>query len=454
MHQRVVARVAVTSNYARSRFWLILIAGMVATAGVVTLSLLYFLRPTTLTIAVAGPADAGDAALVTAMSQQLARDHASIRLKPIFRPGLKEAAQAIDARETDLAIVRHDVAMPPSGQVIIVLRRNYVVIVAAADSKIEKIADLRGKRIGVVGPGDVNVPALQTILRQYEIAPDAVAITPLDVRDVVQAAREGLIDALLTAGPLTDESVSTAIQAMTRENSKANFIEVTEADAIAQRNEVYESKEIVAGAFGGSPPRPEKAMDTLSVLHYVVASPSLGEQVAGSLAETLLNLRQGLARDLPTILRMEAPNTEKASNVPVHPGAAAYFDGEQKTFFDRYSDLFYIVLLVGSILGSATAAVASYVKPRAGEAHAQPIAELLQVARSARGAQDNATLERLQREVDDLFELTMSQVENRRIDQTRLLAISLALDQTNRTIADQRMLLAAKGDDRGQPNDR
>ena len=32
----------------------------------------------------------------------------------------------------------------------------------------------------------------------------------------------------------------------------------------------------------------------------------------------------------------------------VHPGAAAYLDGELKTFFDRYSDLLYWGLMAMS----------------------------------------------------------------------------------------------------------
>ncbi len=452
-HDRIGARTVLVASYGQWRGRLIILAAVGALSTATAFSLLYFLRPTTLTIAVAGPADSPDATLVTAMSQQLARDRAAIRIRPIFRPGLKEAAQAVDTKETDLAIVRRDVAMPYTGRAVVVLRRNYLVLAATAESGIAKVADLAGKRVGVVGRGDVNLPVLQTILRQYEIRPESLTIVPLEARDVAAAVREGQLDALLANGSLTGASVSAVIDALTRDNAKASFIEISEADAIAQRNPHYESKEIVAGAFGGSPPRPEKAIDTLSVVHLIVARQSLDEQIAGELAQTLFNLRQTLARDLPNILRMEVPNTEKGSTVPVHPGAAAYFDGEQKTFFERYVDYFYFVLLIGSVAGSAAAAAAGYLRPRAPASHAQPITELLQVTKSARSAGDSTTLERLQREVDDIFETTMSEVESRRIDQTRLLAISLALDQTNRAIADQRMLLATKADGRAPTAD-
>jgi TRAP transporter TAXI family solute receptor len=440
---RLATRGALASRSIRPRVWPIVIAGIVVIGAIASFSLFYYTRSPVLTIAVSGP-ETGDAELVTAISKQLNRDHGSIYLKPVIKPGLAATAQAIDSGETDLAIVRRDVGMPFAGRVVVVWRRNYVVLVANPDSNIAKVADLKGKRLGVVGRREVNLPVLHTILQQYEIPPDSLTVVPLDAKEVLQAVREGQLDALLAAGSLTGESVTSVIAAMTRDNGKPVFVEITQADAIAQRNPIYESKEIVAGAFGGSPPRPEEAIDTISFLHYIVARRTLDEQTAGDLAQTLFNLRQTLARDTPNILRMEAPETEKGSAPPVHPGAAAYFDGEQKTFFDRYGDMFYFVLLVGSIVGSAIAAVAGYARSGAAEDHAKPIAELLRVARSAREAEDNSTLDRLQREVDAIFETTMTQVEKRRIDQTLLLAISLALDQTGRAIADQRLILDAK----------
>ena len=50
--------------------------------------------------------------------------------------------------------------------------------------------------------------------------------------------------------------------------------------------------------------------------------------------------------------KIEKPDTDKDAAVTVHPGAAAYLDGELKTFFDRYSDLLYWGLMAMSVLGS------------------------------------------------------------------------------------------------------
>ena len=84
----------------------------------------------------------------------------------------------------DLAVVRHDLAFPKNGQVVAVLRKNYAVLFAPGEPldaaiqdktkkpkpgrAIEKIEDLAGKRIGVVGRSQANVELLKVILEQYD----------------------------------------------------------------------------------------------------------------------------------------------------------------------------------------------------------------------------------------------------------------------------------------------
>ena len=74
------------------------------------------------------------------------------------------------------------------------------------------------------------------------------------------------------------------------------------------------------------------------VSHYIVAASSVSDATIGELARLLLSSRQTLSSELIGFAKIEKPNTDKDANVAVHPGAKAYFDDEQKTFFDRYGD--------------------------------------------------------------------------------------------------------------------
>ena len=43
-------------------------------------------------------------------------------------------------------------------------------------------------------------------------------------------------------------------------------------------------------------------------------------------------------REVPAAAKIEKPNTDKDAALPAHPGAAAYIDGTERTFMDKYSD--------------------------------------------------------------------------------------------------------------------
>src|SRR5262245_23537508 len=152
--------------------WLVVIAATLAAVGLGAVGFYYANRPTTLTTAV-GPPNSDDLKIMQAFAAHFARERAPIRLRVIVKDDVVGAAQAIDKREADVPCVRRARAMPQEGQAVAVLRKNVVVLAAppppppaAANSKakrakkgakeeekkkIEKIEDLAGHRIGVIG---------------------------------------------------------------------------------------------------------------------------------------------------------------------------------------------------------------------------------------------------------------------------------------------------------------
>jgi len=476
--------------------WLVTIAGVLALAGLVAAAFYYSSQPTTLKIAV-GPPNSEDVRVVQTIAQQLARERASIRLRILVKDGPIESSKAVDSGDADLAVVRRDRAMPQNGQAVAILRRNVVVLVAppplppppaaatkakrptkkaaAKDDdgkkasakqkdkddegkkasakekdkddepkKLEKIEELAGKRIAVIGRTEANVNLLNIILKQYEIAPDKVQVIQLDTTDVGPAIRESKVDAVMSVGPISSRITADAVAAAAREHEPPTFLAIDASEAIVQRFPVYESTEIPAGVFGGAPQRPAEAVETIGVSHYIVARRTLDESTVGDFARLLFGARQVLSNDLPSVAKIEAPDTDKDAAVAVHPGAAAYIDGEQKSFFERYNDWIYYGLMILSFLGSATAWLMNYSKvdDRVQKLHA--LDQLMALIRAAREAPDVPALDRLQAEADDILQAAIQQVENNALDQAGLQAFSLALQQTRGAIADRRALLLAR----------
>ncbi len=96
-------------------------------------------------------------------------------------------------------------------------------------------------------------------------------------------------------------------------------------------------------------------MKTISFSHHIVARKGLSESTVAAFTRQLFAIRQQLLAEFPLAAKIETPDTDKDAALPVHPGAAAFIDGEEKTFLDRYSDYIWWGLMAFSAMGSAGA---------------------------------------------------------------------------------------------------
>lgn len=398
--------------------------------------------PTVLRVAV-GPIGGEDTRLLAAAAQHLNRERASVRFRLVLTDGLAGTAQAIDEGKADLAVVRTDVAMPPKGQTVAILHRDAALLIAPERSRIAKVADLRGRTVGVVRKLPANVRLLETVLDHYEVPRDSVATVVLpSPAEVDEALRAGRIDAVLAVGSLSGRSVADTVAAMVQAGPLV-FIPITEAEAIAQRSPLFESFEIVRGAFGGTPPRPAETMTTLGVSHRLVAHAKLDDNTVSEVTRLLFAMRPSLSHESPLANRIEGPNTSKSQSLPVHPGAAAYYDGEVQSFFERYGDWFYLVVMVLGIAGSALAGLASQAAARKRSRTMVLLDALMGIVRHARAAESVGELDALEREADQVLASALARAGQGVVGETLMVAFFLGLDQARRAIHERRHQLEA-----------
>jgi hypothetical protein len=257
--------------------------------------------------------------------------------------------------------------------------------------------------------------------------------------------REIKVDAIMAVGPVSSTITTAAIAAATRGKEGPTFLSIGAAEAIAQRHPIYDATEIKAGVFGGAPPRPEEDTDTIGFSHYIVARKSLDDQMVGEFTRLLFSIRQSLVAELTSdrsemtsAVKIEAPSTDKDAPVAVHPGASAYFTGDQKTFFDRYSDLMYWGLMLFSFSGSAIAGIVGFTKVDDRVRRLKALERLLELTKSARQAETIDALDQLQAEADQILGDMIHEVENDALDEAALMAFSVSLDQAQLAISDRR----------------
>ena len=435
---------------ARRRLAFIMLAGVLAIVGVAAAGYHIATRPVTLRIAV-GPANSDDLKVVQALAQAFNNQlHGHVRLRPTQTDGAQASAKLLGDGKVDLAIIRGDLNVPKNAQTVATLRKNVAVlwVPSAAKAKgkkaapaITKITQLPGHRIGVVGRTEANVNLLKIILQQYSVDPDKVTIVQFPVNEAVDAIRNQKADVYLAAGPVNSKITSDAVAASMRDGSTPTFLAIDSAEAIAQNHPAYEASEIPAGTFGGAPAKPEEEVKTISFSHHIVARKGVSESTIAVFTRQLFAIRQTLKNDFPLAAKIETPDTDKDATIPVHPGAAAFVDGEEKTFFERYSDFIWWGLMGLSAMGSAGAWFAGYLKKDERIASNSQRDRLLDMLAAARACDSGEELDRMQLEADAILRHTLECYERGAIEDGALTAFNIALEQFHNAVADRKALL-------------
>jgi TRAP transporter TAXI family solute receptor len=436
---------------AKRRLTFITLAGVLAIIGALAAGYYFAMRPVTLRIAV-GPASSDDLKVVQNLAQAFNNQRNSlVKLRPVPTDGALASANMLGEGKVDLAIIRGDLDVPRNAQAVATLRKNVVVLWVPPAAKptgrkkaapaITKIGQLAGRRIGVVGRTEANVNLLKVILRQYGIDPAKVEIIQFPANEAAEAIRNQRADAYLAAGPVSSKITADAITASARDGGAPKFLAIDSAEAIAQNHPAYEASGIPAGTFGSAPSRPEDEVKTISFSHHIVARRGVSESTVAIFTRQLFAVRQNLKNEFPLAAKIETPDTDKDATIPVHPGAAAFVDGEEKTFLDRYSDYIWWGLMALSAMGSAGAWFAGYLKKDERSVNTSQRDRLLDMLTAARHCDSMDELDQMQAEADEILRDTLQCYEHGTIEEGTLTAFNIAIEQFHNAVADRKALL-------------
>jgi NMT1-like family len=290
----------------------------------------------------------------------------------------------------------------------------------------------------VIGRTPANVNLLKVILQQYGVDPNKVEVIQFPANEAAEAIRSQKADAYLAAGPANSKITTDAILASSRDGGTPTILAIDLADAIAQNHPAYEAVNIPAGSFGSVP---EEEVKTINFAHHIVARKGLSESTVAAFTRQLFSIRQALKNEFPLAAMIETPDTDKDATIPAHPGAAAFVDGEEKTFLDRYSDFIWWGLMAVSAMGSAGAWFAGYLKKDERSNNSSLRERLLEMIASARKSESTEELDQLQTEADGILRDALQSFEHGAIEDGALIAFNIALEQFHNAVADRRTLL-------------
>ncbi len=318
-------------------------------------------------------------------------------------------------------------------------------------NKLDSVSKLAGHRVGIVTGNAATAEVLDVVLSHYGVPLNQVQVSLIDPNHLAEAVKAQQVDALFVAGAETGQAINEVVAAATVNGQAPTFIPIDQAEGMAKRNNAFQSVDIAAGTFGGNPPAPPDELKSLSFPEYLVAKKSFHHDAIGALAKLIFTSRLALAAAMPGEIKIRAPATEKDANVVVHPGALAYLNDDQKSFFDRYGDDIFYGLLIFPIFGSAIAGVAGYFRSSGRTQRLRLLQRLLDLTQKANHAPSLEALDKLQVDVDHLVVAIIHQTEQEEYDEAVQASFGLALDQVRFAIASRRAVLLEHGGAEAKP---
>lgn len=263
-------------------------------------------------------------ALAGVWRTRLGSDHPAV----LQTSGSPDNLRKLVSGEVDVAFSAADVASqhwpgPQQPRALARLHNDYLHIVVPQESPIAGLAGLAGKRVSVGGPDSGVAVIADRVLDVAGLsAPDALHREELDLGASIEALKANEIDAFfwsggLPTGPITELAAVRAIR----------LLDLTpDLPALRKIYPVYNTATIPTSTYA----LPGRAVTTLSVPNYLLATGSMPADLAAALLDGLFAAHAELARANRAALSIDIHSAIETDPVPLHPGAARYYREHKK----------------------------------------------------------------------------------------------------------------------------
>jgi len=400
----------------------------------------YYAQPVTLTVAV-GSSDGEAAKAMSAIASELVSINASVRLKIIDTGTALEAARKFAAGEVDLAVVRGDVGDLSQAKAVVVLSHVVALIIAPPGSTLDSVDKLKGRRVGVIG-GEANARIVDLLSKEYGLD-RAKVFKDVALADARKAVQSKEVNALLVVIPLAEKYLS-LVRGIFQQGSKALpvLIPIDSAAAIAETERAYESFDVPKGTLHASPPVPDDDLTTLRTSLYLVAKKKLSSDLMANFTQTLMNVRRNLLREQPIFAQITSPSTDPDAYLPLHPGAAAFYNGTQQSFMDEYGNWIYLTPMILGGIASVLAAAWKFLGIGQPETIEGPLDTLYSLARRIRSVGTEAELSEIEEEIDDILKAERTRAESGEENAVDATTLNVVAHRLENLIHDRRAVLA------------
>lgn len=307
----------------------------------------------------AGPSTGGAYEVATAIAEVTERYYPDIDVEVVETLGSVQNVDLISSGRVQLATVLADTRTGADSRMMATLYPDVYQLVVREDSDIRAVGDLRGHAIALPPLGAGQYASFWSLAEQYGITESEIQAFPMSATAANWALIEGVVDALFRVQAAGDRDVLK----LTR-SAPIRLIPIEQAAAMRLRQPALGIGSVPVGAYRGSPPIPPSDLTTVEVPRLLIAGSGLDDGVATAITRLLFERRRDLVVRTPLAGFIAPPAAGGGTFLPVHRGAAAYYNRDEPSFLQQNYQAFALFFSVAALMASGLFRVASGRKRR------------------------------------------------------------------------------------------
>ena len=324
---------------------LIILAVLVAVGG--TGWLIFDQQKNESLIVAAGARSSEGFQLAEAIATVVKRHHPEITLDVIETGGSLENSRLLDQGHADLALFQADASTSQNGRLLAILYPDAYQLIVHRSAGIENVAHLRGKTIALPSRGSAQFTSFWYLAAHYGLTDADLTWLPMSSRSAEWALISNAVDAVFRVRAPGDATVKQLV-----EQADITLVPIEQAPALHLRKSSINPGRIPKGSYRGDPALPEQDLPTASVNRLLVADAALSQPTIYAITSVLFERQRELTELSNLASLISVPDTSSGITLPLHDGAAQYFDREKPSFWSEQADFLRTMLSLAAIFAS------------------------------------------------------------------------------------------------------
>lgn len=386
----------------RAITWLILSG--VLLAGIAA-SLFYYYQSRTRTVVIATNEEGSQSyQFISALKQVTTNVEPRLDIQMVQTNGSIEIMSLLQEGKADFGVVQLDAITTPNVNTVAFLYPQVYHLIVHAESDIQSPADLKGRTIATPAVVGGTYNSFLSLLDYYGMDPESVTILPIsDSLERDEAFRSGKVDAIFRVTTLGHSSIREFMQ-----SANARLIPFEQFDAMRLFTPTLFKYTIPVGTYRAAEPAvPRQDMQTVGVPTVLVVRGKLDSALVRTLTRILFENKNDMVALTTLGAFVSVPDASQAVVPGLHPGALAYYNRDQPSFFERYynqiSLLATLVPLIASIYFAVRALLLTRQRDRAYRYNMQMASLLTQLMSSPTAARAKKTELKLLEMLEDVI---------------------------------------------------